>query len=313
MVVGIAVAVTAGLAYAGSLRPASTPPSPLTTPVVANSVAAFDIPSERVVADVPVGQNPGALGLDDASAWVANLSDRTMSKVDRVSARVLKMFGLPGAPVSVTVGDGMVWIGNGFDGTLDRIMASFDQLAGPMSPSGEQRGLLAVAASPGDLWVGLANDELVRLDPSNLAVKTTFALAERAQSIATIGSTPWYVAHNTHVVREVDPANLLSPREVPFNGDGRAVVRDAGSIWVLTDAPEQLVEVDPAAAAVKRVVPLGVTARTFAISGDAAWIAADTGTLERVDLVTREVRTYDLGRPIQSLALSGAQLWLTVR
>ena len=71
-----------------------------------------------------------------------------MSKVDRASTLVLKTFGLPGAPVSVTVGDGMVWIGNGFDGTLDRITTSYDQLAGPMWPSGEQRGLLAVAAGP---------------------------------------------------------------------------------------------------------------------------------------------------------------------
>ena len=289
------------------------PPAPLRTQVVGNSVAVFDIPTERVVADIPVGQDPGAIGLDDANAWVANVSDRTMSKVDRMSTRVLKTFGLPGAPVSVTVGDGMVWIGNSFDGTLDRITTSYDQLAGPMWPSGEQRGLLAVAASPSDLWVGLANDELVRVDPTNLSVKTTFALAERAKSIAMSGSTPWYVGYAGHAAHEVDPANLLAPRDVPFTGDGRSIVSGAGSIWVSTDAPEQLIEIDPASAAVKRIVPLGVRPRTFALDGDAAWVVAESGTLERVDLVTSEVRVYDLGRPIQSLAFSGSQLWLTVR
>ncbi len=313
VVLGIAVVVTAGLAFAGSVLPGTGPPAPRRTQVVGNSVAAFDIPTERVVADIPVGQDPGAIGLDDAAAWVANVSDRTMSKVDRVSTRVLKTFGLPGAPVSVTVGDGMVWIGNSFDGTLDRITTSYDQLAGPMWPSGEQRGLLAVAASPSDLWVGLANDELVRVDPTNLSVKTTFALAERAQSIAMLGSTPWYVGHAGHAAHEVDPANLLAPRDVPFTGDGRSIVSGAGSIWVSTDVPEQLVEIDPASAVVKRIVPLGVPPRTFALDGDAAWVVAESGTLERVDLVTNEVRVYDLGRPIQSLAFSGSQLWLTVR
>jgi len=104
-----------------------------------------------------------------------------------------------------------------------------------------------------------------------------------------------------------------SVREVPFAGDGRAVVGGAGSIWLSTDAPEQLVEIDPGSATIKRVIRLSVTPRTFAISGDAAWIVADTGALEGVDFATGQVRTYDFGRPIQSLALGGAQLWLTVR
>ena len=34
----------------------------------------------------------------------------------------------------------------------------------------------------------------------------------------------------------------LAPRDVPFAGDGRSVVKSAGSIWVSTDVPEQLVD-----------------------------------------------------------------------
>ena len=62
-----------------------------------------------------------------------------------------------------------MWIGNGFTGTLSRILTAYDQLSAPFYPDKTVAGLIATAVGDGDLWVGLSDRTLLRMNSSSLA------------------------------------------------------------------------------------------------------------------------------------------------
>ena len=308
----VAVVVGSGAVVAMAGAPAASPWS-TSTPVIANSLALLDTASDRIVADVPVGSNPGPLAVDDRSVWVGNLGDRTLSQVDRTSHKLVKTYGLSNAPITVAAGAGNVLVGDGFDGTLTRIVPELSQQTGPFFPSGKQSGRLSTAASTDALWVGLPDRELDRLDPASLEVTTRFPLAARAQAIIPDHSKIWYVGDSDATLHEVDPANLLAPRTVALPGGAVAIGSGAGSIWVATVAPDDLVEIDPVSAEIKQTIALPAHPTSLAVGNGAAWIVTKSGALTRIDLTSKEIRTDDLGHPIASIALVGTELWLTLR
>ena len=56
----------------------------------ANSIAAIDVGSNRLVADVPVGNGPTSIAVGEGSVWVTNAHDRSVSRVDVESGAVIQ-------------------------------------------------------------------------------------------------------------------------------------------------------------------------------------------------------------------------------
>ena len=67
--------------------------------VAPNSVAAIDVRSNAVVAAVPVGSGPGSISSGSGSLWVANSDDHTISRIDPVARRVVRVFPVEGSPM----------------------------------------------------------------------------------------------------------------------------------------------------------------------------------------------------------------------
>src|SRR5207244_9137359 len=70
--------VLAGIAAAATLNSGSVRLSR----VAPNSLAAVDVRDHRVAAVVPVGSSPGPITFGSGSLWVANVGDRTISRID---------------------------------------------------------------------------------------------------------------------------------------------------------------------------------------------------------------------------------------
>ena len=115
--------------------------------VPANSVVALD-PDGSVAAALAVGARPVAAVAAAGSLWVANLDDRTVTRIDLSSRRILQSIPIGGAPTALAATPGAVWVSD-TTGQISRIDPEYNRpvptrqlAAAPRSP----------AERPGRCW-----------------------------------------------------------------------------------------------------------------------------------------------------------------
>ena len=96
--------------------------------VAPNSLAVIDAHSNRVVGAVAVGVRPSAVATGEDSIWVANLDDKTVSRVDPQTLSLQRNISLTSTPTGLTVGSGSVWVVNGTAGSISRVDPGSDQV-----------------------------------------------------------------------------------------------------------------------------------------------------------------------------------------
>ena len=96
--------------------------------VAPNSLAVIDAHSNRVVGAVAVGVRPSAVGAGADSIWVANLDDKTVSRVDPQTLSLERNISLTSTPTGLTAGSGSVWVVNGTAGSISRVDPGSDQV-----------------------------------------------------------------------------------------------------------------------------------------------------------------------------------------
>ena len=305
-------AVAAALAGAGlaTFLPGSTPSRAAAQP---RSVAIFDGSTARLVSDIRVGANPGALAADAGIAWVANRDDRTVSQLDIASGRIVRTVGIGRTPSSVSAQGNRVWIGDGFDGTLTRILVPDNEVSSPFYPGPQIGGLLAVLATPNDLWVGLADNQILRLDPASLQVKARITVPHRVFALAADNSALWSIDFNSDGVTRIDPTTMaITVTTLPSRP--HAITTGGGGVWVTTAGDDRLWRIDPANGQVTGSTPLGIDPGALIFGAGAVWVSSTTtGVIDRIDPSTRElVRTLRLGHNIGGIVSSGNDLLVTV-
>jgi DNA-binding SARP family transcriptional activator/DNA-binding beta-propeller fold protein YncE len=305
----VLVAVTAGvtLLFARSDPPITQRP---------DSVAAIQPSSGDVVADIPVGSGPKPLVFGGGSAWAGNQNDHTVTRIDPGSRTATQTFGLADPPVSLTYGDGYVWIGDGYAGTLSRILAGSDQLLAPFYPGAQVAGLLSVATSPKAVWVGTANDQVVRLAPGSLQRRQVITLRGRAQGLAWEEGSLWSFDFGSRDVEQINPSRDEVSATVALSSRGRpdAIAAGFGAVWVTTLGDDRLWQIDPSGTNLPRSVPLGIDPGAIAVGGGAVWVSGtNENIVDEIDPATATlVRTIRLTRPIGGIAFGDGVLWLTL-
>ncbi|HXY72904.1 MAG TPA: BTAD domain-containing putative transcriptional regulator [Actinomycetota bacterium] len=313
LVGGAALLAGAALVVALAIPRAGTP----TARVVPNSVAVFDPSHESVIADVHVGTSPGPIAIGSGSAWVGNQQDHTVTRLSLGTMRPVKTWGLSNVPITVSAGDGLTWIGNGYTGTMSRIICAYNQLSAPFYPGSPIPGQLAAATSPGNLWIGRADDVVLQLDSVYLRTKASIQLSTRPLELAVADGAAWEIPFQgnsvTRITPGADPQTLL----VRLPDSPQVIASGDGSIWVGTSGDDLLLKVDPRTATIVDSVPLGRSPSAIAVIGSTVWVASGDGILDRIDATSTNdetlTRTVDLGHPIAGMAADGGRLWLTIQ
>ncbi len=105
-----------------------------------NAVGAIDPKTNKLVASVPVGQNPAAITSGFGSIWVANEDDSTVTRIDAKTRKATDVIGgITGTPVDIAAGSGFVWVTT-LEGLLFRINPELNSIS--LVP------LFSMAASP---------------------------------------------------------------------------------------------------------------------------------------------------------------------
>jgi DNA-binding SARP family transcriptional activator/DNA-binding beta-propeller fold protein YncE len=290
--------------------------SEATAPIAASdSVAVFDPASNALVDDIAAGHAPGAIAALDTGIWVASGDDHTVSRIDLASHRVVHTVGLASTPSSLVAADGSVWIGNGFTGKLSRILTAYDQLTAPFYPDKTVAGLVAMAAGDGDLWVGLSDQTLLRLEASSLHVELTESVPDRILAITTSDDAAWTIQFRTHVVQRVDRASGALAPGITVEGTPTAIAYADGSVWVATGAPDRVLRIDSKRNVVAASFDLPFSPSALVVRPGDAWVVdGPNGIVERLDPAGRALPTsVTLGRRVAGATLANGKLWLTIR
>ncbi len=281
--------------------------------ITRNAVVALDAQTGAVLADVPVGTDPGSIAALDGVVWAANLDDKTISQVNAATDAVVKTYGVTAGTMSLSAAPGILWIVNGFAGTLSRILVEYQQLSAPFLPEQGAIGLLAVASSADSIWVSSADRAVVQLDSRSLRVLQSIRLPQPAQSIAVASNSIWTSSEQSGTVHGVPIVNSGVARQVAIGGRTQALAAGFGSIWVISSGPNKLSRIDASSGRVVATFSLAGAPTAIAVGPNAVWVGErDSGTVQRFDPAGLVLPTVlNVGHKVGGLTCDGTRVWLT--
>ena len=282
-----------------------------------NSVAAIDSHTDRVIAAVPVGSEPGAIAFGSGSLWVANAGDKTVSRIDPAALRTTRTLTLGATPTGIAASHDAIWaiesVGSASSVAVRRIDPQFD-VVGPAQRLANvfPGGPGWVAAHGNTVWVAPSSGLLARLHASTGRIVRQLDPNASPAGIALGDDALWVTDSDANNVTQIDATGLHTPIAV---GNGpHAIAAGAGGVWVADTFDDQIVRIDPSAAAVTTTIRVGRSPSAIAVGDGSVWVAnAGDGTVSRIDPATDKVTaTIDVGGSPRAIVAAGARVWVSV-
>jgi DNA-binding SARP family transcriptional activator/streptogramin lyase len=311
----------AGAIAAGAIALTRDSDSPIA--VSANSVAAVDPDTGKVVADAPVGGRPLAIAVGEGAVWVANGDDQTVLRIDPETFDVVETIGLGTEVTDIDVGFGSVWVAGGNDGTLTRIDPRLNapERVIHLADAGEilPQPVFLVATSADGVWV-LRGRKVLRIDPRTNEVdgKGTPVPAGPFANLAAGADAVWLTAGGDNRLVRIDAATRRITAETPLPGFGSGdPVVAKGTVWVYAyTGPAQVMGFDPTSMAQTKSVPIA-DELPFGLAAleDSLWTADhESGTLWRIDPDdSRAEPVVELGHHPVAVAAGEGFVWIGVQ
>jgi YVTN family beta-propeller protein len=289
---------------------------PTTVPV--NAVGVIDPAHGRLVDTIAVGARPGGLAATAGSVWVANLDDRTITRIDAARRRVLGAIAPGGVITGLGARGGAVWVADA-SGVASRVDPALGQVVQVTPRLGLRDGppesidaTAPVAAAADALWVAHSG-VLTRLDAAGQRRLATIPVGNETKAIVVGAGATWVSDDvSNYVLRIVDDA--VVDRIATGDGPDGLAVGD-GAVWVTNRFDGTVARIDPAGARVTATIPVGAAPSGIAVIGGSVWVAnSGDGTLSEIDARTqRVVRTLPVGNSPVALAAVGGRLWVSVQ
>jgi YVTN family beta-propeller protein len=302
-----AVALTLVFALGGSAEKA----------VAANSVVALK-PSGFVAATVPVGTRPVAMATGAGSLWVANLDDKTVTRVDPTSRRSLRSITLSATPTGLAADRGGIWVTAGAR-AVSKIDPTYNQLtltrrigiAGlPFEAQAVPRPALAAF---GSVWIVDSDGYVTRLDPDTARETGSADVGNEPSAIAAGDGSVWVTNSSDGTVTRIDPTTMLTTTIPVGHGPAAIAVNEAGAL-IANAGDNTVVRVDPGTNAVVGTTAVGDSPVAVLATPDAIWVAnSRDGTVARLDPRSgRVTKTKHLGGTPDALAFADGKVWVAV-
>jgi YVTN family beta-propeller protein len=323
--VGVVVAVAAGLLL--------TRGSGGITSVSPNSVGVIDPSSNKLVADVPVGVEPGAIAVGKSGVWVANTGETTVSRVDPADTAARPgTISVDDYPSDVAVGAGAVWVAYGALGEVARINTDQNRAASAISAlegAGCGSPRASMTTGIGYVWLACESD-LGKIDahtgagtrigytPCGLLTSAS-AVSPRFSDVAFGLGSLWIVNHNANSVTQLDPTTCEKLASASTGKGPTAIAIGPKSVWVTNFDDDTVTRIDVPgpgeAISVSAPVAVGDGPVDVAVGEDALWVANSLGrSVTKIDPATgKVVATIKLGNEPQRVAADAGKVWVTVR
>ena len=176
------------------------------------TVTQIDAKTNQIIGEpVETGRAPLSMTVGDGSVWVANHDARTVTRLDPKNNQVAANIDLPSEPHRITYGEGSVWVSNWHDNSVSRIDPQTNQLIGEPIAIGFPAG--NIVAGLGSVWV--TSDYRVEGDPADV------------------------------VVVRIDPQTNQAVETIPIGGHPIDVAVTEEAVWVSVQSPDKVLRINP--------------------------------------------------------------------
>jgi YVTN family beta-propeller protein len=286
--------------------------------IQANHLGVIDPQTNEIVAEVPVGIEPGPVAVGDGSVWVGNAQDRSLTRVDPADRTATATISLENrTPTGIAVGLGAVWVAHGLLGQLSQVDPQFGRVTQSITVGGTAFGSPngSVALDAGSVWVVFGDSTLARLDAGGRLVGRTLAGSQPAGVVVVDGSV-WVTNSGDSTVQRFNSNTFRQGPLQDFNVGRRpaGIIYSDGAIWVANAGDAIATRIDPSSGATVQI-PVGEGASALASGSGAVWVANTAArTISRIDPKTNEVvATIDVGNAPSGIAAGDGFVWVAVQ
>src|SRR5580765_5578871 len=205
------------------------------TTVPENSIVGLD-PSGSIATTAPVGARPVAITSGAGSLWVANLDDRSVTRVDTSSGRAVHTISVGRAPTALAGTRTAVWVADATGG-VSSIDPSYDRLASTVHLGTLGPGCCFYAASTprptlaafNSIWVTDPSGYVSRVNPRSGRRTASVDVGNDPTAIAAGAESVWVTNGTDGTVTRIDPATLLTTTLSVGHGPAAIAVNAAGA------------------------------------------------------------------------------------
>jgi YVTN family beta-propeller protein len=283
--------------------------------VAPNTAAVIDPGHGRVVAQIPVGIRPGPIVASDDAVWVANLEDRSVSRLDPETKVLVRTISTTSVPTGLAVDRNRVWVA-GSDGTLSWIDARYNRVR--KTPVTFEKGLFyradhQLAMGFDSVWASDPIGQVERLRRSSGTFVSRLDTGFGASGIAVGAGSVWVANTSDGTVSRIDPTGVVIAT-IPVGHGPTGVAFGEGAIWVVVSLDRAVARIDPETDAVTASIAAGEGPRAVVVGFGSVWIAdAIGGEVLRIDPGSNEVtKTIELGSSPRGLAVVGDSIWTSI-
>ena len=170
------------------------------------------------------------------------------------------------------------------------------------------------ATLDGDLWVGLGDQDVVRIDAASNTVIASVPVASPCLSLAAADGSVWSPSCTDSEVDRIDPLTNTIVARIPvagIPGDGEGQLAAAfGSVWLFTDEHGTLARINPKTNKVAASYPLSPAGISVVAAGNHLWATApNAGSVLEVDPSGRVVATIPVGPGPRFIAAGEGGVW----
>src|SRR5215211_2095173 len=286
-----------------------------------HAVAVIDPMTNEVGEAASVGAQPGPLAYEpkSASVWVANLDDKTVTRIDAREERVGRTIPVGDVPGGLAAGRGAVWVAsaNPTDPfvTVRKIDARFDAIDRTVKVTSLPEGEPDVALGGRAVWVAPPYGLLTSVYQRTGAVRTPgIDTGHGMTAVAVGGGSVWFADKPANIVGRTDPVSGVTT-QIPVGNGPTGIAFGAGAVWVTLGHENSLARIDPQSGAVTRTIRVGRAPAGVAFGERAVWVAnSGDGTVSKIDPKTHEVvATVRVGASPQDVVVGGGRVWVSVR
>lgn len=281
--------------------------------VAHDSVAVIDSGSGRVLDDIAVGGDPGAMTVGDGAVWVGSREDRTIVRIDPATHRIEQTYGLAYTPQRIAVARSTVAVANGFSGTVSTIDTHLSFISQPRRLRGPTRGQVAMVGSPRELWLGFQDGTVGAFDPETLVERASVSGRGQPGEMAFGGGKLWMTQILNANLTRISARRVKLVGTTHIEGGEPYVAFGAGAVWVVSGGNNRLWRIDPATGSIVTSLAIGTEPSAIAADGGHVWVGSQTGDVYEVDPATNTLtRSFRVAHRVLALAAIDGRIWVSV-
>lgn len=284
--------------------------------VGANSVAGIDVKTDRVTAAAPVGTAPDSITYGSGSLWVANVDDRTISRLSASTLQSQGTISLKQPATGLAATNSSIWAvtfnpTTDFD-RVDEIDPHFNHVDRSLRVANLAWATGgAIAARSGAVWVAPYAGLLTRLGSVSSHVDQRVNPSAEVTELAVGAGAEWVSDNEADEVIRIDPTGLTIPIPVGHNPTG--ITAGGGSIWVADTGDDAVMKINPSTNASVDTIPVGHAPLGVTYGAGSVWVAnSGDGTVSRINPRTDRVTQISVGGSPQAVVVAAGRAWVTV-